>query len=336
MRRLLLFLLLVPVLASCAGAAEARTTGTTVNLVAFSTPKPVLQKLIAKWTATSAGNGVSVTQSYGPSGSQARAIVAGQPADIAFLSNALDVDALVDAGLVERNWTKKLPAGGIVADSVVAFVVRPGNPKHIENWSDLTKAGVQVVTPNPFTSGGAKWNILAAYGAARKSGMTDKKATSFVTSIFRNVVSQDSSASNAMNTFLSGKGDVLITYESEAYAALLAGKHLGLVVPKQTMLIQLPMVPLEKAPSQAAAFIAYAHSARAQAVFAANGYRPVVKAVLSKPSLSVWRTRFGGRRQIFQITDPLFGGWRKANTVWFDPNNGRMEKIEQQVGGPTH
>lgn len=336
MRRLLLFALVIPVLLF-AGSAQAKQAGSTVNLVAFSTPKPVLQKLIGKWTATSAGKGVSFTQSYGPSGSQARAIVAGQPADIAFLSNALDVDTLVQAGLVETNWPHKLPAGGIVADSVVAFVVRPGNPKHIRNWSDLLKPGVQVVTPDPFSSGGAKWNIMAAYGAMRKTGKTDKQATAYVKQLFGHVVSQDSSASNAMNTFLSGKGDVLLTYESEAYAALAAGKHIGLIIPKQTILIQLPMVPLKNAPTAAASFISYAHTPKAQAIFAENGYRPVVKAVLGKPSLSTWKTRFaGGSRLIFPITDPIFGGWTKVNSVWFDPNKGRMVKIEQQVGGPTH
>ncbi|HLX32930.1 MAG TPA: sulfate ABC transporter substrate-binding protein [Gaiellaceae bacterium] len=336
MRRPILFSLVLPVVLVCASAAQAKQAGTTVNLVAFSTPKPVVQKLIAKWTSTSAGNGVSFTQSYGPSGSQARAIVAGQPADIAFLSNALDVDTLTQAGLVESNWTKKLPHGGIVADSVVAFVVRPGNPKHIANWSDLVKPGVQVVSPDPFSSGGAKWNILAAYGAMRKSGESDKKATAFVANVFKHVVSQDSSSSNAMNTFLAGKGDVLITYESEAYAALAAGKHIGLVIPKQTMLIQLPMVPLKNAPAAATSFISYAHTPKAQAIFAANGYRPVAQAVLNEKSLAVWKTRFGGRRQIFQISDPVFGGWNKVNTVWFDPNTGRMVKIEQEVGGPTH
>jgi sulfate/thiosulfate transport system substrate-binding protein len=332
MRRLLLFLLLVPVLASCAGAAEARTTGTTVNLVAFSTPKPVLQKLIAKWTATSAGNGVSVTQSYGPSGSQARAIVAGQPADIAFLSNALDVDALVDAGLVERNWTKKLPAGGIVADSVVAFVVRPGNPKHIENWSDLTKSGVQVVTPNPFTSGGAKWNILAAYGAARKSGMTDKKATSFVTSIFRNVVSQDSSASNAMNTFLSGKGDVLITYESEAINARLQGKNIQYVIPRQTMVIQLPIAVLQGSSNKDLAnkFIQFTKSEPEQEVFGQYGFRPVNPVAAKK-----FAKQFPVRPGMFTIADKTIGGWRAADKKWFDLRHGLMVTIEQAVGGST-
>jgi len=336
MRRLLLIVLVLPAVLVCASAAQARQTGTTLSLVAFSTPKPVIQQLITKWTATPAGKGVSFTQSYGPSGSQARAIAAGQPADIALLSNALDVDTLVDAGLVQHDWTKTLPAGGIVADSVVAFVVRPGNPKHIRNWSDLLKPGVQVVTPNPFSSGSAKWNIMAAYGAMRKTGLNDKRATAYVTSLFRHVVSQDSSAANAMNTFLAGKGDVLITYESEAYAAVAAGRHLGLVIPKQTMLIQLPMVPLEHAPAAAAQFIKYAHTPTAQAIFAENGYRPVVKAVLNKPKLATWKARFSGRRLVFRISDPLFGGWRKVNSVWFDPNNGRMVRIEQEIGGPTH
>jgi sulfate/thiosulfate transport system substrate-binding protein len=336
MRRLLLLSLAVPALV-LAGTADARTAGTTVNLVAFSTPKPVMQKLIAKWTATAAGKGVTFTQSYGPSGSQARAVAAGQPADIAFLSNALDVDTLVQAGLVEQNWPHKLPQSGIVADSVVAFVVRPGNPKHIKNWSDLLKPGVQVVTPDPFSSGGAKWNVLAAYGAMRKTGKSDKQATGFVLSMFKHVVSQDTSSSNAMSTFLAGKGDVLLTYESEAYAALAAGKHIGLVIPKQTILIQLPMVPLKTAPTAAKSFISYAHTPKAQAIFAENGYRPVVKAVLDKASLATWKTRFaGGSRVIFPISDPIFGGWTKVSSVWFDPSNGRMVKIEQQVGGPTH
>jgi len=336
MRRFLLVSLLLAAVLGSASAAQARQAGTTLNLVAFSTPKPVVQKLISSWTATTAGKGVTFTQSYGPSSSQAQAIVAGQPADVAFLSNALDVNTLVQANLVERDWTKKLPYNGIVANSVVAFVVRPGNPKHIHNWSDLLNPGVQVVTPDPFSSGGAKWNILAAYGAMRKTGMNDKQATNYVTKLFTHVVSQDSSASNAMNTFLSGKGDVLITYESEAYNALINHKHLGLVIPKQTMLIQLPMVPLIKAPAAASQFISYCHSAAAQAVFASYGYRPTDKAVLSDPSLAVWKTRFSGRRLIFNITNPIFGGWTKAASVWFDPTNGRMVKIEQEDGGPTH
>jgi sulfate/thiosulfate transport system substrate-binding protein len=334
MRKLLLFALILPVAFGCAGAAQAKRAGTTLNLVAYSTPKPVLGKLIARFGHTAAGHGVPFSQSYGPSGSQARAIAAGQPTDVAFLSTGLDIDTVADAGIVSKSWTQT-PYGGIAADSVVAFIVRPGNPKHIHGWKDLVKPGVQVVTPDPFPSGSAKWNVLAAYGAARKSGLNSKKAIQFVTRLFKNVVSQDSSGSNAANTFFSGRGDVLITYESEAYAAFAAGKQGKLVVPQPTMLIQLPMVATKGAPAAAKAFIKYAHAPKQQRIFAANGYRPVVKSVLKRPDLASWRKKYD-TGPTFNIQDRLFGGWRKADKVWFDLASGRMVKIEQAVGGPTH
>ncbi len=332
MRRFLLLTLLIPVLAFTAVAAAG---GTTLNLVAFSTPQAVMQTLIGKWQHTSAGKNVSFTQSYNSSTTQAKAIVAGQPADIAFLSNALDIYTLVDAGLVVNNWTHKLPAGGMVANSVVAFVVRPGNPKHIHSWADLTKPGVQVVTPDPFPSGGAKWNVLAAYGAMRAQGKSDSKAQAYVKAMFKHVVAQPSSASNAMAAFLNGQGDVLLTYESEAYTAQLASKPVSIVIPKQTMLIQLPMVPLKKAPAKAATFIQYCHSSGAQKLFVQAGYRPVVGSVLNDPKLAKWKARFSTKgRTIFPVTSSYFGGWPKAAKVWFS-SNGRMVKIEQAVGGPT-
>ncbi len=334
MRRLLLLALILPVAFAVAGAAQARRAATTVNFVAYSTPKVVMGKLITRFQHQPAGQGVSFSQSYGPSGTQAKQIVAGQPADIAFLSTGLDIDTIADAGLVAKNWTKT-PNGGIAADSVVAFVVRPGNPKHIRTWKDLTKPGVQVVTPDPFPSGSAKWNVLAAYGQARKAGMSNKKAVQFVTKLFKNVVSQPSSGSNAASAFFSGQGDVLITYESEAYAAFAAGKQGKLVIPKPTMLIQLPMVATKSAPAAAKAFIKYAHAPKQQKIFAANGYRPVVKSVLKSPDLATWRKKYNAG-PTFNISDKLFGGWRKANKVWFDLDTGRMVKIEQAVGGPTH
>src|SRR2546421_7160848 len=172
MRRLLLFALILPVLFVCAGAAHARQSDTTLNLVAYSTPKPVMQKLITRFAHTGAGNGIAFSQSYGPSGSQARAIVAGQPASIAFLSTGLDIDALADAGLVSKSWDHA-PYSSIAADSVVAFVVRKGNPKHIHTWGDLTKSGIQVVTPNPFSSGSAKWTVPPPDAAARTTRRND-------------------------------------------------------------------------------------------------------------------------------------------------------------------
>ena len=335
MRRFLLVLLILPVLFGCASsAAQARQTGTNVNLVAYSTPRAVMGKLITRFQHQPAGQGVSFSQSYGSSGSQAKAIIAGQPADIAFLSTALDIDTVADAGLISKSWTHA-PQGGIAANSVVAFIVRPGNPKHIHNWKDLVKPGVQVVTPDPFPSGSAKWNVLAAYGAMRKAGLSDKKAVQFVTKLFRHVVSQDSSGSNAASTFFAGKGDVLITYESEAYAAFAAGTQGKLVVPKPTMLIQLPMVATKNAPAAAKAFIKFIHAPTQQKIFAKNGYRPVIKSVLKSADGATWRKKYN-TGPTFNIHDKLFGGWQKANRVWFDLDNGRMVSIERAVGGPTH
>src|SRR5262252_5841562 len=322
MRRFLLLALIIPVIfAVASGAAQARKAGTTVNLVAYSTPKAVMGKLITRFQHQPAGQGVTFSQSYGPSGSQAKQIVAGQPADIAFLSTGLDIDTVADAGLVSKGWTKT-PYHGIAADSVVAFVVRPGNPKHIHTWKDLVKPGVQVVTPDPFPSGSAKWNVLAAYGQARKAGMSDKKAVAWVTKLFKNVVAQPSSGSTAANAFFSGQGDVLITYESEAYAAFAAGKQGKLIVPKPTMLIQLPMVATKSAPSAAKAFIKYVHSPKQQKILAANGYRPVIKSVLKSPDLASWKKKYD-TGPTFNINNKWFGGWRKVNSVWFDLSKGR-------------
>src|SRR5215471_5273258 len=182
------------------GAASAGAT--TLNLVAYSTPKPVMAKIISAWQSTGQGEAVDFAQSYGPSSNQAKAVIAGQPADLVFLSAGDDVNQLVDAGLVNRNWSQQ-GYSGIAANTVVVFAVRDGNPKHIKSWDDLLKPGVEVVTPNPYSSGSAKWNILAAYGAQRRLGKTDAQATAYVQKLFQHVVAQDTSGSNATNTFLS-------------------------------------------------------------------------------------------------------------------------------------
>jgi sulfate/thiosulfate transport system substrate-binding protein len=310
-----------------AAGATASTKGTTLNFVAYSTPKPVLAKIVQAWQQTSDGSGVNVSQSYGPSTNQAKAVAAGQPADLVFLSTGDDVNLLVDAGLVDSKWNHQ-SYSGIAADTVVVFAVRDGNPKHIKGWQDLIKPGVQVVTPNPFSSGSAKWNILAAYGAERRLGKTDKQATAFVTQLFQHVVSQDTSGANATNTFLSGKGDVLITYESEAINAKLQGKSIQYVIPRQTMLIELPAAVLKNSSNKDKAneFIRFMKSPVAQKLFVQYGFRPVNPAVKSP---------FPSRPGMFKIDDKYIGGWRKADRIWFDPKNGRMAKIEQAVGGPS-
>ncbi|HEY3922711.1 MAG TPA: sulfate ABC transporter substrate-binding protein [Gaiellaceae bacterium] len=314
----------------CAAAASAATT---LNLVAYSTPKPVLQKIIAAWQQTGQGEGVDFSQSYGPSTNQAKAVIAGQPADLVFLSTGDDVNQLVDAGLVDSKWDEQ-GYSGIAADTVVVFAVRDGNPKHIKSWADLIKPGVQVVTPNPFSSGSAKWNVLAAYLAQRHLGKTDAQATAYVQKLFQHVVSQDTSGSNATNTFLSGKGDVLITYESEAINARLQGENIQYVIPRQTMLIQLPIAVMKASANKNAAnqFIQYVKSVPAQQLFAQYGFRPVNKTVAKEPSVV---KEFPARPGIYTIDDKTIGGWRAADKRWFNPSGGLMEKIEQGVGGPT-
>jgi len=316
---------------AAARGATTHSFDTSLNLVAYSTPKPVLAKIISDFQATGAGKGVSFSQSYGASTSEARAVIAGQPADIVFLSTGDDVNLLVDAGLVNQNWDEQ-GYGGIAADTVVVFALRDGNPKRIKGWDDLVKPGVQVLTPNPFSSGSAKWNILAAYGAQRHLGKTDAQATAYVQQLFKNVVSQDTSGSNATNTFLSGRGDVLITYESEAINARLQGKDIQYVIPRQTMLIELPIAVLDKSANKDVAnkFIQFVKSEPEQEVFAQYGFRPVNKQAAAKVA-----SKFPVRPGQFTINDKTIGGWRAADKKWFDPTHGLMVKIEQNVGGPT-
>src|SRR5438270_7731336 len=166
---------------------------------------------------------------------------------------------------------------GIAADTVVVFAVRNGNPKHIKGWNDLVRPGVEVVTPNPFSSGSAKWNILAAYTAQRHLGKTDAQATAYVKQLFQHVVAQDTSGSNATNTFLSGKGDVLITYESEAINARLKGQNIQYVIPRQTMLIELPIAVVKSSANRDVAnqFLRFVKSEPEQEVFGQYGFRPV-------------------------------------------------------------
>src|SRR5437867_6544193 len=184
--------IVLPSLIAALVCASAAATGGSISLVAYSTPKTVMGKIIQAWQSTPDGNGVSFTQSYGASTDQAKAVAAGLPADVVFVSTGDDMNLLVDAGLVDQNWNRQ-SYKGIAADTVVVFAVRSGNPKHIKGWDDLIRSGVQVVTPNPFSSGSAKWNVMAAYDAQRHLGKSDKQAVAYVQQLFTHVVSQDRS-----------------------------------------------------------------------------------------------------------------------------------------------
>src|SRR3954464_3371329 len=266
-------------------------------------------KIIQAWQQTPDGKDASFSQSYGASTDQARAVANGLKADVVFLSTGDDVNLLIDQGLVDSKWNRQ-SYNGIAADTVVVFAVRNGNPKHIKGWNDLTRPGVQVLTPNPFSSGSAKWNVLAAYGAARRLGKTDKQATAYVQQLFKHVVSQDTSGRNATNTFLAGKGDVLLTYASEALNARLNGQDIQYGIPRQTMLIELPIAVLKNSSNKDVAnkFIRFVKSPPAQDLFAQYGFRPV-----NPTSAKKYANKFPAGPGIFKIDDKEFGGWRNAD-----------------------
>jgi sulfate/thiosulfate-binding protein len=297
-----------------------------LSLVAYSTPKDAYAKIVPAFQRTSAGKGVGFSQSYGASGEQARAVAQGLPADVVELSLAPDVDTLVKAHLVASTWNRNAYRG-IVTRSVVVFIVRGGNPKHLRTWSDLLKPGVQVVTPNPFTSGGARWNVMAAYGGARRAGKSPRQAVSYLTQLFeKHVVAQPSSAREALQTFLAGKGDVLLSYENEAILAKNKGQSVNWVAPKATILIENPVAVTSttKHPTEAKAFVRFLYTRRAQSLFAETGYRPVLESVQRK-------FQFTSPKQLFTIG--YVGGWSTVQKTFFDPNNSVMATIERGLGG---
>lgn len=324
MRRIALTFVAFALALPAAGSAPAASKDVTLSLVAYSTPKEAFAKLIPAFQATRAGKGVNFTQSYGPSESQARAVIAGQPADVVDFSLQPDMDSLVTAGLVDKSWNRNA-YHGFITRSVVVFVVRDGNPKKIKDWSDLIKPGVEVLTPNPFTSGGARWNVMAAYGAQLRKGKKPAQAIAYLNTLFHHVSVQDKSARDALQTFLGGKGDVLLTYENEAKLALAKGQPAFYVIPKATIRIENPIAVLTRSNNATAAkaFVKYLYTPSAQKLFAQSGYRPVVQSANKGFSFPV-------RPQLFAIA--YVGGWAKVNKQFFDPNTGVMAKIEKSLG----
>ena len=316
--------------ASVGSSAPERSADANLNLVAYTTPREAYGKLIPMFQKTPQGEDVDFKQSYGASGEQARAVKAGLDADIVALSLAPDVDSLVP-DIVDAKW-KKQSYKGMVTNSVVVLVVRDGNPKRIKSWNDLLRADVEVVTPNPFTSGGARWNVMAAYGAWRKAGKTDKQAQANLLKLFKNVVVQDASARASLTTFNSGKGDVLLAYENEAYFSRAQGLNMQWVIPKATILIENPIAVTKTSLEKAAAngFLRFLRTPGAQQVFADYGYRPVLKSVENAN-----RKKFPTRPGLFTIDQLGLGGWEKVQKRFFDPSNSVMARIQRQVGGST-
>lgn len=308
------------------GSAGSSTKSTSLNLVGYSVPKPAYDALGTAFAKTPAGKGVTLNGSYGPSGTQEKNVAAGQKADYVAFSTGSDMSKLATAGKVAADWDSGATKG-IVADSVVVIVVKKGNPLGIKGWDDLIKPGVKIVTPDPASSGSAKWNILAAYEHVIQNGGTAAQAQTYLKKFFAHVVSRAASGAVATTQFTSGTGNVLISYESEAILSRQKGISLDYIVPQQDVLIETPAAVTEGAPKAAGDFLSYVESSAGQQIFASKGFRPVDSSV--KPTGVVGANDpsnpYPAVKQL--VTVGSLGGWSKVNDEFFG-DNGIVTKIE--------
>jgi len=286
----------------------------------------------AKYWQSKAGQTVTVEQSHGGSGKQGRAVIDGLQADVVTLALAYDIDAIAqNAKLLPIDWQKRLPNNSTPYTSTIVFLVRKGNPKHIKDWDDLVKPGISVVTPNPKTSGGARWNYLAAWGyGLKKSGGNEGAAKDFVTRLYKNVPVLDSGARGATTTFVQREiGDVLLAWENEAFLSI---KELGpdkveIVVPSLSILAEPPVAVVDKVVDKrgtrkvAEAYLSYLYTPEGQEIVAKNFYRPRLDSVANKYSSTFPKLNL--------ITiDDTFGGWQKAQKIHF-ADGGIFDQIYQ-------
>ena len=286
----------------------------------------------AKYWKAKTGEIVTIKQSHGGSGKQARAVIDGLQADVVTLALAYDVDALFERGkLIPKDWQKRLPNNSAPYTSTIVFLVRKGNPKQIRDWDDLVKPGISVITPNPKTSGGARWNYLAAWGyALKKNNRDEAKAKDFVTRLYKNVPVLDSGARGSTTTFVErGIGDVLIAWENEAFLAVkeLGGEKVEMVVPSTSILAEPPVSVVDKVADKhgtrkvAQAYLEYLYSPEGQDIAGRNFYRPRVEAIAAKYAVQF------SKLNLFTI-DQVFGGWQKAQPTHF-ADGGVFDQIYQ-------
>jgi sulfate/thiosulfate transport system substrate-binding protein len=317
------------VVAGCGSSSSDSASGASggkLDVVGYSTPESVYEESLEPgFQATSAGADVSFSNSFGASGDQSRAVEAGQPASVVHFSQAGDMSRLVEAGLVAKDWDKQ-PYDGIAQDSVVVIMTHKGNPEGIKSFDDILNKDVEVITPNPFSSGSARWNIMALYGAELHAGKSEAEALDSVKALLEKTVVQPGSARDALAAFTQGEGDVLLGYENEAIKAQDEGEDVDYTIPPSTILIQTPIAVTEKAPAAAQDFLDYIWSDAGQEIWAENGYRPV------NPKL-VDPKQFPTPKDLFTIDE--FGGWDKVNDEFFDDTTGKVATIEKELGVST-
>ena len=323
-------------LGALAGCGGGSASGATISLVGFAVPKSANDAAQAGWKATPDGTGVAFETSYGASGDQSRAVEAGKEADYVHFSLEGDVIRLVKAGLVAEDWNAG-PTQGIVSDSVVVLVVRQGNPKNIEGWDDIVKPGIGIVTPNPGSSGSARWNVLAGWAHATANG-TEEDGKQFLTKFFDNAVALPGSGREATSAFQAGTGDVLISYENEAIFARQSGEDIEYIIPDVTLLIENPAAVTIDADPKAQRFLDYVLSPEGQQAFVSKGFRPVIDNVeitevegANDPSDPFPAP---GERLV-TIAD--LGGWSDLNKKFFatkdkDGEDGLITTIQNESG----
>jgi sulfate/thiosulfate transport system substrate-binding protein len=319
------------VVTACGGdddeAAADSGGDSTISIVGFAVPEAANEAIADEWTQTSEGEGVEFRTSYGASGDQSRAVESGLEADYVHFSVASDVTRLVDAELVADTWDDG-PTKGIVSSSVVVFAVREGNPEGIETWDDLIQPGVEIVTPNPASSGAARWNALAAWGQVIESGGTEADAQAYVEAFFNNVVALPNSGRDATTAFLGGTGDVLMAYENEAILAHQNGEEFDYLIPETTMLIENPGAVLIDANPKAQDWLDFVLSEDGQRQFALKGFRPVIDGVefdevegANDPS-----DPFPEVTNLLTV-DEDFGSWSELSDKFFDEETGIVTQI---------
>lgn len=316
--------------AGCGGGGDSSATGSSsggkLDVVGYSTPEAVYEEALEPgFQGTSEGADVSFSNSFGASGDQSRAVEAGQPASVVHFAQGGDMIRLVESGQVAASWdTQKYD--GIAQDSVMVLTVRKGNPEGLESIDDLLTKDVEIITPNPFSSGAARWNIMAIYGSQLHQGKSPQQALDAVKTVLEKTVVQPGSARDALAAFTQGEGDVLLGYENEAIKAQAEGEDVDYVIPPSTILIETPIAVTKDAPEAAQAFLDYIWSDAGQELWAENGYRPV------NPDL-IDPKQFPTPEDLFTIDE--FGGWEKVNDEFFDDETGSVAEIEKELGVST-
>jgi sulfate/thiosulfate-binding protein len=336
---LLLSAAIALVLAACGGSSDSTDDtastpagsggGAKLSLVAYAVPKVGFDKIIPAFQATQPGKGSEFAQSYGASGDQSRKVDSGATADVVNFSVEPDVTRLVESGKVAEDWNDAAHKKGLAFGSVVTIVVRKGNPKGIKDWDDLLKPGIEIVTPNPFSSGSAKWNLLAPYAAKSDGGKNDAAGIKFVDSLIKDHVKvQPKSGREATETFLQGTGDVLLSYENEALFIEGEGEDVEHVTPPTTFKIENPIAVLKtsKHPEQAQAFLDFNLSPEGQKLWAEAGFRPVDETVAKE-----FASKFPEPTKLWTIDD--LGSWKTVDPKLFDPDNGSIAKIYNDATG---